>query len=154
MTRSGPSHVVPHPHVTEGGRTELSETDLAVQKDRCLGEIFDLTPARTAGLAKAIWDATAPEDFVEMGVRAICPEHHQTRRSEAVAALVKCDPKTGGRISRNETQHAKTWPLQLAGVLKFLTFDGLVAYICAVAGTDEASARAMIRAALGPERTP
>lgn len=130
----------------------MSEKTSPVVKDRLLGEAFDLTEARIAALAKAIWKSTDPHDFVQLAVGAIHRQHHTARRSEAIAALVGCSPKTGDRINKCETQHAETWPLQLAGILEFLTLSGVIAYVCAATGMDENEAEALIRRHLGSER--
>lgn len=121
-------------------------------KDSFLGEIFDLTEARTAALARAIWDAGTPHDFTQQCVAAIHRHHSATSRGRAIAALVDCSPKTGDRINKSETHHAETWPLLLAGILPFLTLAGAVAFVAAATGIADDDAEALIRRHTGPEK--
>lgn len=121
-------------------------------KDSFLGEIFDLTEARIAALARAIWDAGTPHDFTQQCVAAIHRHHSATSRGRAIAALVDCSPKTGDRINKSETHHAETWPLLLAGILPFLTLAGAVAFVAAATGIADDDAEALIRRHTSPEK--
>lgn len=123
-----------------------------VDKDSFLGEIYDLSEARTAALARAIWDAGTPHDFTQHSIASIHRHHSAASRGRAIAALVDCSPKTGDRINKSETHHAETWPLLLAGILPFLTLAGAVAFVAAATGIADADAEALIRRHTGPEK--
>ncbi|WP_408592063.1 hypothetical protein ACIPCF_08070 [Paracoccus marcusii] len=125
---------------------------ILAEKDSLLGEIYDLTEARTSALARAIWNAGTPHDFTQQCVAAIHRHHSASSRGRAIAALVDCSPKTGDRINKSETHHAETWPLLLAGVLPFLTLAGASAFVAAATGMADADSEALIRRHTGPEK--
>jgi len=109
-----------------------------------LGEVYDLTPERIEAFIKGLRDATEARDFVERGIRAICPEHHQSRRKEAIARVMGCSEKTGERISKHEGDYAKAWPLLMSGTLEFMTTRGVTAAIHAATGMDVDQAEALM----------
>lgn len=130
----------------------MAETARPAQKDRLLGELFDLTPARTIAFIKGLRQATEARDFVESGIRAICPEHHQSRRAEAIGDLLGCSVKTGQRISAHDGDYARAWPLLMAGHLRFMSLHGTILSLVETTGMDESMAEALIRRHLGEER--
>lgn len=148
-----PSLVIPD-HSVDNGPTNLTENGGPAEKDRLLGEAYDLTEARVANLARAIWDSGTAHDFTQHSIAAIHRHHNIASRGRAIAALTGLSAKTGERIHKSETQHADTWPLGLAGVLPFMTLRGAAAYVCAATGRDEDEIEALLRRHLGPEIQP
>ena len=149
-----PSLVVPD-HSVDNGGANLTENSKPAEKDRLMGERFDLTPARVIALSKAVLGRSDNKDnATELGILAISPGHFPARRAEAIAALTGLSESTGKRISKHETGHADTWPLLFASILQFLTLQGAIAYVCAATGMDEDEAEALLRRHLGPEIQP
>ena len=126
-------------------------SDAPAEKDRLICNLHDLTEARCAALARAIWDSGTPHDFTQHSIATIHRHHSAASRGRAIAALLDCSPKTGDRINKSETLHAETWPLFLAGILPFLTLAGTSAFISAATGMDEDDALFLIRRHVGPE---
>ena len=151
MTRRAPSLVTARSDHTREPVDNSVFPDAPVDKDRLISEIYDLTEAQVASLARAIWKAGTPHDFTQHSIAAIHHHHGAASRGRAIAALLDCSPKTGDRINKSETQHAETWPLLLAGILPFFTLAGLAAFISAATGMDEDDAVFLIRRHVGPE---
>lgn len=127
----------------------MAQTPEPAGKDMLIGEVYDLTPARITAFLKALREATEARDFVEMGILSICPEHHQSRRKEAIADLLRCSPKTGERISKHEGDYAKAWPLLMAGFLPFMSLRGTIEAIHAATGIEREDAERLLARCLG-----
>lgn len=152
MTQRKPTLVQQRSDDSSAGADKSVASAEPDDKDRLLCLSHDLTEERAAALARAVWQAATPHDFAQHSIATIHRHHGIASRGRAIALLVDCDPKTGERINKSETKHAKTWPLLLAGILPFLTLDGAVAYVCAATGMDEDEADVLLRRHLGPER--